>query len=358
MGKDYYKILGIAQGASQEEIKKAYRKLAHQYHPDKQGGDESKFKEINEAYQVLSDEKRRAQYDRFGSAEPFQNANWGGQGFDFNGFDFNNGQFGDMGDLGDIFETFFEGMGVRPRRATYEKGADLQAIEEITLEEAYRGVVKNLKIRTFITCGVCKGQGGDPSTGTKTCEICHGQGEVRETKQTFFGRFSQVKTCPECHGKGNIPNKICTECKGSGRVTGERDVHIEILPGIQNDQIIKIKGMGEAGDRGTATGDLYVRMRIKPHKTFTRSGDDLIVKKELDLIALLLGKKIEVPTIQGETLKIEIPANFNLKENLRIRGEGMPRFGSFGKGDLLVDFIVKSPKKVDSKLRKLLEDLE
>lgn len=357
MGKDYYNILGVPKNASQDDIKKAYRKLAHQHHPDKSGGDDKKFKEINEAYQVLSDEKKRAQYDRFGTAEQFQGFG-GAQGFDFSGFDFNNGQYGDFGDLGDIFETFFEGMGVRQKRPTYERGSDLEAVEEITLEEAFSGTTKNIHMRTFVNCSVCKGQGGEPEAGVKKCETCNGQGEVRETKQTFFGRFAQVKVCPECRGKGNVPNKACTNCKGSGRVTGERDVQVEILAGIHNDQVIKIKGMGEAGSRGTATGDLYVRVRIKPHKVFARSGDDLVVKKEIRAIDLLLGKKIEIPSIKGQGIKVELPSNFNLKENLRIPGEGMPRFGSFGRGDLLVDFTIKTPKKVDAELRKILEKYE
>jgi len=356
MAKDYYKILGVKKDASAEEIKKAYRRLAHQHHPDKSGGDADKFKEINEAYQILSDNKKREQYDRFGTAEPFGAGgfgNWNPQDFDFG-----SGRQYDMGDLGEIFESFFEGMGVRSRRPTYERGSDLEAQQEITLEEAYSGTTKNLHIRTFMPCAKCHGLGGDPAAGTKQCETCNGQGEVRENRQTFFGRFSQVKACPECFGTGKIPVRPCSECKGMGRVGGERNIRIDILPGVHHDQIIKIAGAGEAGERGTGSGDLYVRIRVRPHKVFSREGDDLVVKKELNVVDLLLGKKIDVPTMKGETIHVEIPAHFNLKERLRIPGEGMPRLGGFGKGDLLVDFTIKAPKKLDQKLRKILEDGE
>lgn len=360
MAKDYYQILGVPRDASEEEIKKAYRRLAHKYHPDKAGGDEAKFKEINEAYQVLSDREKRARYDRYGTAEPFVGGTppgWGG----FSWGDFTAGgygeEFGGFGDLGDIFETFFEGLGVKQRRPTYRRGSDLEVIENITLEEAFRGTVRELEIKTAVVCSACRGQGGDAAAGSSTCEMCNGQGEIKEEKRTFFGSFSQIRTCSRCHGTGRIPNKVCTACGGKGNVPGKRRVRVEILPGIENNQIIKIKGAGEAGERGAAVGDLYVRVRIKPHHLFRREGSDLIVRKEIKLLDLLLGKKIEIPTISGGKIWVEIPAGFDLKEKLRLPGEGMPRFGSFGRGDLLVDFVVRAPKKVSAKIRKLLEDL-
>ncbi len=360
--KDYYKILGITKSASEDEIKKAYRKLAHQHHPDKAGGDEEKFKEISEAYQILSDKQKRSNYDRFGTADPAGGFSHGaGQGQGFEGFDFGNfgGQgYGDFGDLNEIFENFFEGMGVRPRRPVYERGADLEVIEEITLGDAFRGVVKDVVIETMVACAKCKGYGGDPEAGSKSCATCNGQGEIKEHKRTFFGSFSQVKACVKCHGTGKVPNKICAVCNGGGRIAGARQVRVEILPGIQDTQIIKVKGAGEAGERGMAVGDLYIRIKIAPHPVFERRGDDLVTRKELSVIDLLLGRKVAVPTIGGGKIHVEIPAHFNLKEDLRIPGEGMPRFGSFGRGDLLVDFIVKAPKKLDASARKALEDLE
>ncbi len=370
--KDYYKILGVARGSSAEDIKKSYRKLAHQYHPDKTGGDEKKFKEINEAYQVLSDKTKRAQYDRFGTAEQMGGFNWGGQGQGFgqgpwsganvhwegSGFPGEGQGFGDMGDIGDIFETFFEGLGVKPRRRTYERGSDLEFVEEITLEEAFRGVIKNIRIDAFARCETCKGQGADHKAGFATCSVCAGQGEIKENRRTFFGSFSQVRPCEKCYGTGQIPNKACAVCKGSGRIKAEREIKVEILPGIEDEQLIKVKGAGEAGERGASMGDLYVRVRVRPHQTFERRGADLVVRKELRVFDLLMGRKLEVPTISGGKISVEIPAQFNLKDNLRIPGEGMPRFGSFGRGDLLVNFIIKAPKKLGPKAKKILEEIE
>lgn len=360
MGKDYYKILGVEQGASEEEIKKAYRKLAHKHHPDKSGGDEGKFKEINEAYQVLSDKVKRGNYDRFGNAEPW-GGQAGGQGFDPSSFSQAWGGFSgqaDFGDLDDIFDTFFEGLGVRPKRKTYNQGSDLEMIQEITLEEAYKGVLKEIHIKTFVKCETCKGQGGDLAAGFTTCAACGGRGEVKEQKKTFFGSFSQVKTCERCRGTGQIPNKVCEVCKGSGRMQAERTISVQILPGIHDNQIIQVKSMGEAGEKGASSGDLYLRIKIKPHPLFERRGDDLLIKKDLPVIDLVLGKKIDIPTILGKKISLEIPQHFNLKENLKIPGEGMPRLGSFGKGDLLVDFIIKAPRKLSGRAKKILEDLE
>lgn len=385
MPKDYYHILGVAKAASEEEIKKAYRKLAHQCHPDKPGGDEKRFKEINEAYQVLSDKVKRAQYDRFGTAEPmggfgsrggFGGAQWGGgfpggfggggggvpPGWDGFGFGFDPEQFSGAGDLGDIFESFFEGLGVRPRRKTYERGSDIEIHEAITLEEAFRGVVKVLRFRTFVRCAKCGGKGAEADSGFEKCAACDGRGEVREQRRTFFGNFAQVKVCVKCHGAGEVPKKACGTCKGFGRVEADREVRVEILPGIEDNQLIKIKGMGEAGERAAAAGDLYVRVRVKPHHLFERHGANLVVAHELKVVDLLLGKKVEVPTIVGGGIAVEIPAHFNLKDNLRIAGEGMPHFGassSFGgRGDLLVNFVIKAPKKLSAKAKKLLEELE
>lgn len=362
--KDYYKILGVNRNASDEEIKKAFRKLAHKYHPDKAGGDEEKFKEINEAYQVLSDKKKREYYDKFGTAEPFgaaygntgENYAWG---FSPEGFGWNfQGVSGDFSDISDVLESIFENFGFSPRRRTYRKGADIEVEQEISLEEAFRGTTKYLNIKTLINCEKCNGRGADESSGFKICSVCDGQGEIKEKKQTFFGSFSQIKTCGKCYGTGKVPNKSCVFCNGSGRVLATREVKVNILPGVSNNQIIKIKEMGEAGERGMPPGDLYVRIKIKPHPIFERVGNDLIVKKELSFFDLLLGRKIEIPTLDGKKINIEIPPHFNLKSDLRVSGEGMPRFGSYGRGDLLVSFIIKAPKKINSKFRKILEELE
>ena len=368
--KDYYEVLGVAKTASEDDIKKAYRKLAHRYHPDKAGGDTAKFKEINEAYQVLSDKTKRAQYDRFGTAEPgagFGGAgSWGGVNWGSAGFD--PSQFEGMGDFGDIFETIFGGMGGRTAQRTYEKGSDLEMRDEITLEEAFRGVVKTLRYRTFASCTQCGGKGAEPGSGFESCAVCGGQGQVREQRRTFFGAFSQVRTCTKCHGTGEVPKKPCSVCKGAGRVQADREAKLSLLPGIEDGQIIKLAGAGEAGERGTASGDLYVRVRVKPHAVFARQGADLIVARELRLTDVLLGKAIEVPVIEGGTVRAEIPPHYNLKEMLRIPHKGMPRFGSAkigahgpeggSRGDLLVDFTIKAPKSPNARAKKLLEDLE
>ena len=377
MAKDYYNILGVTKGATDEDIKKAYRKLAHEHHPDKPGGNEAKFKEINEAYQVLSDKAKRAQYDRFGSAGSGGAAgfsgNWGGfsarggsssggqSGYaepGWGGFGFDPQNVSDMGDFSDIFESIFEGFGGQPRRKTYEKGSDLEIQEPITLEEAFRGVVKVLKIKTFVQCAECKGKGAEPGSGFEKCSVCDGRGEIREQRRTFFGTFSQVKICGKCHGVGESPKHPCHKCKGSGRVEASREVKVNILPGIEDNQLIKMNGAGEAGERGTTAGDLYVRIRVRPHFIFARHGADLVISRELNVLDLILGKKIEIPTIVGGKISIEVPAGFNLKENLRIPGEGMPRFGSYGRGDMLVNFIIKAPKKPGVKAKKILEELD
>ncbi|TSC96439.1 MAG: hypothetical protein Athens101426_359 [Parcubacteria group bacterium Athens1014_26] len=368
--KDYYKILGIEKNATPEKIKEAYRKLAHKYHPDKSGGDEKKFKEINEAYQTLSDQNKRAQYDRFGNAYGGGN-NYGGQnpfsdfGFsagggsafdgDFN-FSQNGVNFDNFSDLGDIFETFFGGFGGGKRRA-YQRGADLEIIQEITLEDAFIGITKKINFETFAVCKKCGGAGYFEKESFTPCSNCGGKGEIREIRKSFFGNLSQIKTCPKCSGEGRIPNKICGDCHSKGRIKEIKNIEAYIAPGTADGQIIKISGAGETGEKNSGAGDLYVRIKIKPHSYFIRNGNDLVIKKELGLINILLGKKVEVTTISGNKVGVEIPENFNLREKLRISGEGMPKLGSFGRGDLYIEFQIRTPKKLNNKIKKTLEDL-
>ncbi|MBI5221119.1 MAG: J domain-containing protein [Candidatus Liptonbacteria bacterium] len=368
MSKDYYKILGVARGASGEEIKKAYRRLAHQFHPDKPGGNEQKFKEVNEAYQTLSDNNKRVQYDRFGTAEQpgWAGAGAAGPGAGWNwswGEGGNSQVFTDFGDLSDIFDVMFDGGGIRPRRRTYQQGSDLEVVREITLEESFQGATKTINLRTYIVCKHCRGQGAEAGVATKACGACDGRGEVREQRRTFFGQFSKLRACEICRGAGQIPEKLCSACKGNGRVMNERSIVVEILPGVPNDQIVKIIGAGEAGERGAAAGDLYVRVKVKAHSRFERRGDDLVVRKEIAVYDLLLGRKIDLPTVEGRTIQVELPTHFNLKEYLRVPGEGMPRFGgstrlATGRGDLLVDLTLKTPKKLGAKEKAILERLE
>jgi molecular chaperone DnaJ len=350
MKKDYYDILGVQKNATEEEIKKAYRRLAHEHHPDKKGGDAEKFKEINEAYQTLSDKTKRDRYDRFGSTDwqqqnPFSGMNgMNGINFDFSGFD--------MGDISSIFEGIFGGMGGAPRPIK-RKGADTEAIVEIKLEEAVSGIKIPLTLKTFISCVACKGKGHDPEKGFSKCRVCGGSGSVQETKRTILGAFSKVSTCRECDGTGEVPVSPCKECGGKGRVRGERKLEVEIHPGIADGQIIKIKGMGEAGEKGTDSGDLYVRVRVLPHKSFVREGDDLITFKEIKFSDVLLNKKIMVKTIRGKELEVSIVPGESIRKEIRIKGEGATQ-----RGDLVVFLDLRTPKKIDAKTRKTLEDLE
>ena len=362
MNKDFYKTLGVEKSANEDDIKKAYRKLAHQHHPDKTGGNAQKFKEINEAYQVLSNAQKRSQYDRFGqnfSAQGGPASGWDGAGFEgfsaqsgsAGGWDFSNME--GMGDVGDIFEAFFGGMGGGRKRKTYHRGADIEILKDITLEEAFRGDAMKLNYETLGLCAECKGLGSSKDAGATKCSTCEGKGEIRETRSSFFGQFSQVRECGSCKGQGEIPNKICKHCNGAGRVKSAKEISVNIAQGISDGQLIKVSGAGQAGERGAGVGDLYVRIRVKPHHSFKRVGDDLLVRKNLDILKVLAGEKVEIPTISGGKLNLEIPAGFNLREQMRISGEGMPHLGHYGRGDLYVEFDVKVPK-VDAKIKKVL----
>ncbi|MFH1188816.1 MAG: J domain-containing protein [bacterium] len=350
--KDYYTILEVKKDSSPEEIKKAYRRLAHKYHPDKAGGDEAKFKEINEAYQVLSNVEKRHQYDQFGQTfSGGQTPPGGFGGANAGGWNVHTGGFEDISDLGDIFDAVF-GSGARQKRRTYHRGADLELPVSITLKEAQKGKKVDFSFETYVLCTSCKGIGYDESAGTAQCERCDGKGEIRETQSTFFGNFAKVVPCKKCGGNGKIPNKVCSTCKGSGRIRGKRDVQVEIRPGIEDGQIIKMVGMGEIGEKQAGAGDLYVRVSVKSHSLFTRRGNDLLIKLSVSLIDILLQKKIEVPLLNGEHKTIEIPAGYNINESLRIKGEGMTVYN-----DLVVIFEARTPKKLDKHARALLEDL-
>ncbi len=365
MKKDYYQILGVSKDASPEQLKDAYRKLAHKHHPDKSGGDEKKFKEMNEAYQVLSNKEKRAQYDQFGDS--FSNSGQGSgyqgnpfAGFDFGGFSQGGSAGGDFGDIGDIFETFFGGGSGRGRSSTGRKrrGADLETIQEISLEDAFRGANKELTFHTSVKCKTCSGLGHMEKEGSEKCSTCDGKGEIKEIKKTFFGQFAQVRACPKCEGAGQIPKKICKECSGSGKIKEKKTITFLITPGISDGQIIKITGAGEAGEKGAESGDLYIRINILPHPVFQRNGNDLYIKREVGLTDVLLNKKIEIPVISGGKINIEIPEGFYIQEKLAVPNEGMPKSGERGRGNLYIEFKTKTPRKLGSKAKKLLEDLE
>lgn len=366
MPKNYYEILGVKQGASEEEIKKAYHKLAHQHHPDKHGGSEAKFKEVNEAYQVLSNKEKRTQYDRFGrvfegaGAQGFSGfSGQGGPGFGFEfGFDPSSFHPEDFSNLSEVFDSFFEGLGVKRKRRTYERGSDLELLEEITLEEAFRGAAKTVRFETFAQCGRCGGLGHFPAEGFAPCVACGGRGEVQESRRSFFGNFMQVRTCAKCRGQGQVPNKTCAACAGTGRVRAEKSVEVTVAPGVEDGQFIKIQKTGEAGERGAEAGDLYVHIKIKPHSVFRREGGNLFVKKEVQLTDILLERPLTIRAIAGETVTVEIPRGFNLKELVKIPGEGMPHLGTGRRGDLYVELGIKTPRRLSAEAKKLLEKLE
>jgi len=259
----------------------------------------------------------------------------------------------DFGDLSEVFNSFFEGLGVRQKRRTYNKGADLEFTMEVTLEEAQKGKVVDLNYETFNVCTTCDGRGHSEKVKMKECEYCNGRGEVQESRSTFFGNFARVATCKICKGMGRVPEKYCSACKGEGRVKGNREVNVEIRPGVQNGQIIRIKGMGEAGEHNSGSGDVYVKINIKPHPVFERQGNDLYRKKEIDVVSALLGKKISIGTLDGKKVEVEVPRGFNLSDTLKIKGEGMNH-----SGDMYVKLEVITPKKLSSKAKKLLEKLE
>lgn len=368
MAKDYYQILGVPRNASAEEIKRAYRKLAHKYHPDK-GGTEEKFREINEAYQVLSDEGKRSQYDKFGRV--FEGTPGGEPGFDFQwawgkpgmGFDFSQSKDfesvfgGDFGDLGEIMEEMF-GFGAPRRRKNFKRGRDIEVELEISLEDTIKGREKTVTLYKYITCSRCQGSGAEPGTKTNECFSCRGTGQVQQIKKTFFGSFTRYAVCPECGGEGYRPEKSCNVCRGEGRVKSEEAIKIFIPAGVDTNQIIKTAGKGEAGKRGGKPGDLYIRIFIKKHPVFTRKGDDLYISVPISFSQASLGDEIEVPTLEGPKIFLTVPSGTESGKILRISGKGVPRFTGYGRGNLYVQLQIKTPKKVNKRQKELLEKMK
>jgi len=372
MAKDYYQTLGVSRDASEEEIKKAYRKLAHKHHPDK-GGDEKKFKELNEAYQVLSDKEKKAQYDKFGRV--FEGAPGAGPGSDFQwawgkpDFDF---EFG-FGDLGEMFEDMF-GFGAPRRRKDVKKGKNIEVEIEIPLEDTLNGREREITLKKLISCSRCQGKGAEPGTPIKECFSCRGKGEVQQIRKTPFGSFTRVATCPECGGEGFRPEKPCNVCQGEGRVKEEEDIRIFIPAGVDSNQVIKVEGKGDAGRKGGKPGDLYVRIFVRPHPIFKRKGDDLYILLPISFSQAALGGEIEVPTLGGSTrsstefsrmsspqggkkILLRVPEGIESGKILRISGKGIPHFSGYGRGDMYVELVVKTPKKLTKKQKELFEQL-
>lgn len=355
---DYYKILGVEKGASDDEIKKAYRKLAHKYHPDKSGGDAEKFKEINSAYQVLSDKSKRAQYDQFGAGFEQRGGGFGsggfsgfnGQGFGGQGFDFGEG-------FEDIFSNIFGGGGGGGRSRDMRKaGNDIQVDVEINFEEMVHGAHRDIELYQKILCDVCKGSGGEPGAKEDTCPTCKGSGQVHKTVSSFFGSFSQAYVCPTCQGAGKTFSQKCHKCHGEGRVKESRKVPVDIPAGISNEQTVSMQGQGEAGERGAQSGDLYITVHVINHPKFTREGNNLLSTEHISFSQASLGDKINVATID-ETVKMKVPAGTQSGELFRIKGHGVSNLGRSNRGDHLVKIIVDVPKNISRDQRKIIESL-
>ncbi len=354
--RDYYEVLGVSRDASPEEIKKAYRRLAMQYHPDRNPDDkeaEEKFKEIAEAYEVLKDPAKRRRYDQFGH-EGLQ----GGFGGGFADFEF---------DLADALRTFmsegfggfadFFGMGRQERgRRQPPRGSDLQIRLKLSLEEIATGVRKTLRVRKYVRCPECEGTGAKRGTGTRVCPVCRGSGEVRQVSRSLFGEFVNITTCPECGGEGHVIEQVCPRCRGEGRIRDEVTLEVDIPPGVAEGNYLTLRGQGNVGPRGGAPGDAIVVIQEEKHPVFERRGDDLYLELPISFPDAALGADVEVPTLDGRAV-VEIRPGTQPGKVLRLRGKGLPHLNGYGRGDLLVKLLVWVPEKLSERDRQLLEEL-
>ncbi len=343
--QDYYEILNVDRTATQEEIKRAFRRLAREYHPDVKKDDphaSERFKEINEAYQVLSDPDRRAHYDRFGTVPSFAR----GDDIRETGF----------GPFDDIFDMFFGRRAPRTTREEPQRGADLRYDLEITLDEAASGVEKSIEVGRLETCPVCFGTGAERGSAPETCPTCRGAGEVRYSQQTVFGAFTQIGTCGTCGGSGTIIRHPCKHCRGSGRVEARRSLSVKVPPGVDDENRLRLTGEGEAGARGGPQGDLYVFLHVRPHEIFQREGRDLYCTVPITIPQAALGDEVEIPTLNGPTA-YPIPPGSQPGSTLIIRGKGMPDPRGSGRGDLHVQLDVRIPTSLSADERRLLLQL-
>jgi len=349
--QDYYELLGVDRGAPADEIKKAYRKAAMRYHPDRNKDDpaaEKKFKEISEAYDVLKDDQKRAAYDRFGHAA-FENGGFGGMGGRgrAGGFDFGGG-------FADIFDEMFgDFMGGR-RRQRGGRGADQRFNLEISLEEAFQGTQASIKVPSTVACETCAGSGAEPGSSPVPCSTCGGQGKVR-AQQAFF---TVERTCPTCGGSGQTIEDPCRKCGGAGRTRKERQLQVTIPAGVEDGTRIRLAGEGEAGMRGAPPGDLYIFLTLKPHRLFQREGADLLCEVPIPMTRAALGGSIEVPTIDGKSAKINVPAGTQSGTRFRLRGKGMSVLRSTARGDMYVDVAVETPRNLTKEQKRLLEQFD
>jgi molecular chaperone DnaJ len=365
--RDYYEVLGLKKGASEDEIKKAFRKMAMKYHPDKNSGNkeaEERFKEINEAYSVLSDPEKKSKYDRFGHAGVDPNAGFGG-GSGFGGF--SGTGFGGFDDIFDMFGDMFGGSGFggfgggsragQQRRANHPtKGRDLQKAITITFEEAAFGTKKEIELTKFVQCKTCKGQGTKPGTSKTTCPKCGGSGQVTQLQKTPFGQFQSVTTCDQCGGTGQIIEEPCPDCKGTGKVRKTVKISIDIPAGVDNDSVIPIRGQGEPGNNGGPAGDLYIVISVKSHHLFKRQGDDLYIEMPISFEQAALGAELIVPTLDGK-VSYKIPAGTQSGTTFRLKDKGIKHLRRDSKGDLYVKVHLEVPTKLNSKQKKAITEM-
>jgi len=356
--KNYYELLGITKTATEEEIKSAFRKLAHKYHPDKKGGDEKKFKEVSEAYSVLSDKKKRAEYDTYGRTFAGGGPQGGPQG-GFGGFDFSNfqgfqgfgGQEGVEFDLGDIFGEFFGGGGAGARA---RRGRDISIDIELPFRESVFGTERRVLIAKTSVCDTCGGTGAKKGSKLIACSMCNGKGDIRESRNSFFGTFTSSRTCPRCHGRGQIPEVSCDVCRGEGVAKREEEIRVSVPAGVGDGEMIRMPGRGEAAAGGSA-GDLYIKLHVKADRDFSRDGHNLLTTLSVKLTDALVGREYRVRTLDGDET-LSVPAGVVHGEVLRIRGKGVPH-GRGSRGDLLIRVDVEFPKKLSSKAKNLIEEL-
>jgi molecular chaperone DnaJ len=344
--RDYYDVLGIARNASADEIKKAFRRLAMQYHPDrnKEAEAEARFKEVNEAYEVLSDTEKRQLYDRFGHQAT------GADGFarGFEGFGF--------GGLGDIFDAFFGGASARAQRGP-TRGADVRKSVTLTFEQAVFGVEKEVEIATAELCPSCNGLRSEPGTQPERCPQCQGSGETRRVQQSIFGQFVNVAPCDRCRGEGRIVTTPCAYCKGTGREKRKRKLQVKIPAGVDHGQQMRLSGEGELGQGGGPRGNLYVQIHVQPHEIFRRDEEDLLLDLDLNVAQVALGDMVAVPTIDGEPLELRVPAGTQSGETFIAKGKGVPRLRGGGRGDMIVHANVVTPRNLTKEQKDLMKRL-
>ncbi len=346
--RDYYEVLGLKKGATAEEIKKAFRKKAMQYHPDRNPGDkeaEENFKEVNEAYEILSDPQKKDRYDRFGHAGVDLNQGFGG------GF----GGFEDI--FGDIFGSFTGGFGGGRRRNGPRKGADIQTRVSITFEEAAFGTKRDIRITRSEDCPECGGTGAEKGTERTTCPHCNGTGQINKVSNTPFGQFTNVTTCPNCGGRGTIVTNPCKKCGGKGKVRKDVVINVDIPAGVDNDSVISLRGQGEPGQNGGPSGDVYVIVQVKPHKVFKRNGADLVLDIPITYPQAVLGAELVIPTLTDK-ISYKVPAGTQHGTTFRLKGKGIKVVNSGRYGDLYVRVLIEIPKRINAEQKKLLQQLE